>query len=73
MNPRFPDKDKDRLELPFEPGIPGHVEAITERGRALAALLWAPRAPQTVVGLTSVPRALMRLASLVQRAFPAHM
>lgn len=37
--PRYRNKDKDRLELPFEPGMPADAEAIAERARVLAALL----------------------------------
>ncbi|MDQ6641616.1 MAG: HIT domain-containing protein [Actinomycetota bacterium] len=37
--PRYSDKDKDRLELPFEPGIPADADAIAERARVLAASL----------------------------------
>ena len=37
--PRYRDKDKDRLELPFEPGMPADADAIAERARVLAASL----------------------------------
>lgn len=39
--PRYRDKDQglDRLELPFEPGVPGDAAGIAERARVLAALL----------------------------------
>jgi histidine triad (HIT) family protein len=37
--PRYHDKSKDRLELPFKPGMPADVEAIAERARLLAAKL----------------------------------
>jgi len=37
--PRYHDKSKDRLELPFEPGLPADAEAIAERARVLAAVL----------------------------------
>ena len=37
--PRYHDKSKDRLELPFEPGMPADVEAIAERARLLAVKL----------------------------------
>jgi histidine triad (HIT) family protein len=37
--PRYRDRSKDRLELPFEPGIPGDAGAIAERARSLAAAL----------------------------------
>ena len=37
--PRYRDKSKDRLELPFEPGMPADADAIAERARVLAAAL----------------------------------
>ncbi len=37
--PRYRDKEKDRLELPFEPGKPADADAIAERARVLAASL----------------------------------
>jgi histidine triad (HIT) family protein len=37
--PRYRDKTKDRLELPFTPGRPADAEAVAERARVLAALL----------------------------------
>lgn len=37
--PRYRDKKKDRLELPFEPGIPADTEAIAQRARMIAAAL----------------------------------
>lgn len=37
--PRYRDKGKDRLELPFEPGMPADTEAIAEHARLLAARL----------------------------------
>ena len=37
--PRYHDRARDRLNLPFEPGQPADVEAIAERARRLAALL----------------------------------
>ncbi|WP_182523809.1 HIT family protein [Nocardioides dongkuii] len=37
--PRYRDKGKDRLELPFEPGRLADTEAIAERARKLAAAL----------------------------------
>jgi histidine triad (HIT) family protein len=37
--PRYREKDKDRLKLPFEPGIPSDADAIAERARVLAASL----------------------------------
>lgn len=37
--PRYRDKDKDRLELPFEPGRPADADAIAERASVLAASL----------------------------------
>lgn len=37
--PRYRDKSKDRLELPFEPGRPADAGAIAERARILAAAL----------------------------------
>ena len=37
--PRYRDKTKDRLELPFEPGPPSDADAIAERARVLAASL----------------------------------
>ena len=40
--PRYLDRGRDRLELPFEPGRPADGGAIAERGRAIAAALRAP-------------------------------
>lgn len=37
--PRYRDKSKDRLELPFEPGMPADADAIAERARVVAAAL----------------------------------
>lgn len=37
--PRYRDKSKDRMQLPFEPGIPADIDAIAERARVLAAAL----------------------------------
>lgn len=37
--PRYRDTGKDRMELPFEPGMPVDAEAIAERARVLAASL----------------------------------
>jgi histidine triad (HIT) family protein len=37
--PRYRDKDKDRLELPYEPGKPAEPAAIAHRARVLAAAL----------------------------------
>ncbi len=37
--PRYRDKSKDRLELPFEPGKPADLDAIAARARVLAAAL----------------------------------
>jgi histidine triad (HIT) family protein len=37
--PRYLDKNKDRLQLPFEPGLPSDARAIAERARVLAASL----------------------------------
>ena len=37
--PRYRDKGKDRLELPFEPGQPTDPETIADRARLLAAAL----------------------------------
>ncbi|WP_194897465.1 HIT family protein [Catenulispora pinisilvae] len=37
--PRYHDRSKDRLELPFEPGMPADAEAIAEHARLLAAKL----------------------------------
>ncbi|MGM7665888.1 HIT family protein [Microbacterium sp. A93] len=37
--PRYRDRGKDRMELPFEPGMPGDAEAIAESARMLAAVL----------------------------------
>lgn len=37
--PRYDDKTKDRMELPFEPGMPADTAAIAERAVALSALL----------------------------------
>jgi histidine triad (HIT) family protein len=37
--PRYRDRSRDRLRLPFEPGRPADAAAIAERARVLAALL----------------------------------
>lgn len=37
--PRYHDRSKDRMELPFEPGMPTDHAAIAERARLLAAAL----------------------------------
>ncbi|MEQ1701584.1 MAG: HIT domain-containing protein [Ilumatobacteraceae bacterium] len=37
--PRYHDRSKDRMELPFEPGMPADHAAIAERARLLAAVL----------------------------------
>lgn len=37
--PRYRDKNRDRLELPYEPGRPADADAIAERARTLAAAL----------------------------------
>lgn len=37
--PRYHDRRKDRMELPFEPGRPADAGAIAERARVLAAAL----------------------------------
>lgn len=37
--PRYRDRGKDRLTLPFEPGRPSDADAIAERARVLAASL----------------------------------
>lgn len=37
--PRYRDKSRDRMQLPFEPGMPVDVEAIAARARILAAAL----------------------------------
>ena len=37
--PRYRDKGKDRLELPYEPGRPADAQAIAERAKILAAAL----------------------------------
>jgi histidine triad (HIT) family protein len=37
--PRYRDRSRDRLELPFEPGRPADLDAIAERARLLAAVL----------------------------------
>lgn len=37
--PRYVDKAKDRMELPYEPGQPADLEAIAERAKVLAAAL----------------------------------
>ena len=37
--PRYRDRSKDRMELPFQPGMPADAEAVAERARALAAWL----------------------------------
>ncbi len=37
--PRYRDKSKDRLELPFEPGRPADADALAERAKVLAAAL----------------------------------
>ena len=41
--PRYADKTKDRLTLPFEPGTPADTDAITALGRRLAAALKTDR------------------------------
>jgi len=41
--PRYRDKGRDRLELPFEPGKPADADAIAERARVLAAALSTSR------------------------------
>jgi histidine triad (HIT) family protein len=37
--PRYRDRTKERMRLPFEPGRPADADAIAERARVLAALL----------------------------------
>jgi len=37
--PRYRDRSKDRMELPFQPGMPVDPEAIAERAHVLAAVL----------------------------------
>lgn len=37
--PRYRDRGRDRMELPFKPGRPADVEAIAERAMVLAAAL----------------------------------
>ena len=37
--PRYRDKAKDRLELPYEPGMPSDADAIAQRARVLASSL----------------------------------
>lgn len=37
--PRYRDRRKDWMELPFEPGLPVDIEAVAERARILAAVL----------------------------------
>ena len=37
--PRYRDRSRDRMELPFEPGRPTDAAAIAERARAVAAVL----------------------------------
>ena len=37
--PRYRDKTRDRLELPFEPGMPADADAIAARAKVLAAAL----------------------------------
>lgn len=37
--PRYRDRSRDRMTLPFEPGRPADPEAIAERARAVAAVL----------------------------------
>lgn len=37
--PRYRDRSRDRLTLPFEPGRPADLDAIAERARVLAAAL----------------------------------
>ena len=41
--PRYADKTKDRLTLPFEPGTPADTDTITALGRRLAAALTTDR------------------------------
>lgn len=42
--PRYADKSRDRLQLPWQPGIPGDQHTITSVGRSLAAALAAHEA-----------------------------
>lgn len=37
--PRYNDRSKDRMELPYEPGHPADLDAIAERARVLRGLL----------------------------------
>lgn len=37
--PRYADKSRDRLALPFQPGVPGDPEAIAATGARIAAAL----------------------------------
>jgi histidine triad (HIT) family protein len=37
--PRYRDSGKDRMALPFQPGMPADAKAIAERAKLLAALL----------------------------------
>lgn len=37
--PRYADKSKERMQLPFEPGHPADMDAIAERARVLASAL----------------------------------
>lgn len=39
--PRYRDKSRDRMQLPFEPGMPADIDTIAERARVLAAALEA--------------------------------
>lgn len=61
--PRYHDRGKDRMELPFEPGMPADPEVIAERARMLAALLWA-RATECT---TPDPAPTTRLALVARR------
>jgi len=53
--PRYADKTKDRLTLPFEPGAPADTDTITALGHRLAAALTAGRFRNTDPGATPHP------------------
>lgn len=43
--PRYVDKAKDRLQLPWQPGVPGNMDLITALGARLARALHTSSAP----------------------------
>jgi histidine triad (HIT) family protein len=43
--PRYADKTRDRLTMPFEPGRPADTDTITALGHRLAAALTKGRSP----------------------------